>query len=365
MKGIINRAALNEALGVTTSVVASRTPKAVLQCVRLSAAEDRLVLLGTDLEVGVRFSVPQVEITEPGEALVPADKFSRVVRESADETLALEVADNVCHVRGRDSHFQIYGHDPREFPPVAELEGEPDLEIDSRLLATMVAKTVYAAARENTRYAINGVLWERKDKHLVLVATDGRRLAQVRGALSRSVEQPTEVIVPAKSMRILARVLDEGGENVAVKFAPNQVIVRAGPVVLSSAVVEGHFPKYDDVIPRDCDKKVELPTQELLSAVARAALLTSEDSKGVRIAFRADSLVFSSRTPDEGEATITMNVPYAGEALEIGFNPTFLVEALRVVDQELVTLEVKESNRPGLLRSGDDFVYVIMPVSLG
>jgi len=364
MKAIVNRAAFHEALGITATVAASRTPKPILQCVRLSAVNDALLLAGTDLEVGIRYNLSQVEISEGGEAVVPADKLAQIAHESTDETLSLEVTENVCHIRGRDSHFQIYGQDPAEFPPVAELEGEPDLQIEGVCLSSLIAKTVYAAARENTRYAINGVLWERRGKRLALVATDGRRLARAQGPLARAAKEVTDTIVPIKCMRLLTRVLDTDEAVVAVKLASNQIVLRCGPVTVSSVLVEGHFPKYEDVIPRDCDKKLELDRRELLSAVSRAALLTSEESKGVRMRFADNQLVLSSRVPDEGEATITMSVSYSGQPLEIGFNPGFLVEALRVLEADTVGLELKEPNRPGVLRAGEDFLYVVMPVSL-
>jgi DNA polymerase-3 subunit beta len=172
------------------------------------------------------------------------------------------------------------------------------------------------------------------------------------------------MIVPAKTVGVLQRILPYVEGSVGVRFSENQIIVACGNYVLSSALVEGHFPNYQEVIPRDNDRKLEVSTDEFLSAVRRAALLTNEQSKGVRLAFDKEKLVLSSRAPEQGEATISMRISYAAAPLEIGFNPTFLSDALKVTGTPTVQLEFKESNRPGIIRTGNDFLYVVMPVNL-
>jgi len=364
MRVIANRNALAEGISVAGSVVASRSPKPVLQCVKLSGTKDGLMMTATDLEVGLRYLVSQVEVSAPGEAVVPADKLAQIVRESADETLELEADAERCHIRGRDSHFEVYARDPRDFPPVAGLEGAADVEVEAGVLRKLIERTLYAAAKENTRYALNGVLWERKAKRLQLVATDGRRLAKAVGPVTKGAAGDGTVIAPAKAMSVVLRLLSDPQASVGVKFLPNQLVVSVGPATVASVLVEGAFPDYERVIPTDNDKKVELDTQEFYSAVRRAALLTSEQSKGIRLSFSRGGLVLTSRAPDQGEATVSMTVDYGYEPLEIGFNPAFLTDALKIIDSPTFVMELREPNRPGLMRSGQDFVYVVMPVSL-
>ncbi len=364
MKVACNRAALAEALNVITGVVASRTPKPVLQCVRVSVTEDSVLLLGTDLEVGIRHVVGQVTVSEPGEVLVPADKLAAVVRESSDELLELASVEHGCEVKGGDSRFDIYGQDPRDFPPVAEMEGEPDLVMQADTLEELAAKTLFAAARESTRYAINGVLWEKRGKRLSLVATDGRRLAKAVGSAAEASAGDSDVIVPTKAMSLITRLVDEADEKVAVKLLPNQILLSTSRATVSSVLVEGRFPKYEDVIPQDNDKKVSVASEALLSAVRRAALLTTEESKGVRFSLSPGQVVLSSRAPDQGEAVITVQVEYSGKELDIGFNPSYLVDALRAIGGEAVSFELSEANKPGVLRAGKNLLYVVMPVSL-
>ncbi len=363
MHVVVNRSALVEVLGVASGVVASRTPKELLKCVRLATAEDGLLVSATDLEVGVRAAVRQVEVRTAGEILVPLDKVMQITRESVDETLEIQIEEERCHIRGRDSHFEIYVQDPQEFPVVPDLEGDPDIEMDAQALQVQLDRTIFAVAKENTRYAINGVLWEKQGKKLNLVATDGRRLAWAYGTPEHMRGEDKRVIVPVKTVGVLQRVLANVEGPVAVELRENQVLIRAGAYVVSSALVDGHFPQYQDVIPKDADRKVELNTEEFRSAVHRAALLTNEKSKGVRLRFADGQLVLSSRAPEQGEATVAMPVEFDGPALEIGFSPVFVEDALRVAAAPTVSLEMRDADRPGVMKTSG-FLYVVMPVSL-
>lgn len=366
MKVICNRGALLEALTVAGNVVASRTPKPVLQCVKLTAADDRLTVAATDLEVAIRYADNQVQIEQPGEALLPADKFRDIVRESVDDTLSIEVAQDNANIKGNDSHFKIFTQNPKDFPPVPDFEGEPDFEIPGGILKGLIGQTLFAAAKESTRYAFNGVLVLAKAKKLTLVSTDGRRLAQAKGDLVKGGDSKDghRAIVPSKALTLIDKLIDDPEESVGFQIRENQVIVHTSSATLTSSLVEGQFPPYEDVIPKDTDKKMTASTADFLSAIRRAALLTTEESKGVRMAFDKKGLVLTSRSPESGEATITFPCKFEGSDVEIGFNPQFLTDALRVVDSDEISLELTAPNRPGLLKGGPNFLYVIMPVNL-
>ena len=170
--------------------------------------------------------------------------------------------------------------------------------------------------------------------------------------------------MPAKALTLLEKLVDDPEELIGVQIRENQVIFHTSSATLTSNLVEGQFPPYEDVIPKDCDKKMTAATADFLSAIRRAALLTTEESKGVRMHFSKKGLVLQSRSPEAGEATINFPCKYEGSDIEIGFNPTFVVDALKVVDSDEISLELTAPNRPGLLKSGADFTYVIMPVNL-
>jgi len=377
MKVICNRGALLEALTVAGNVVAARTPKPVLQCVKLTADNDRLTIAATDLEVAIRYSDSQVQIEQAGEVLVPADKLRDIVRESVDDTLSIEVSNEkdggaggvggtYAHIRGQDSHFKIFTQKASDFPPVPDFEGEAGFEVNGGQLKRLIGQTLFAAAKETQRYAINGVLLVAKAKKLSLISTDGRRLAMAKGDLitDQLGKDGAKAIIPAKAMTMMDKLIDDPEEAVAFQVRENQVIVHTSSATLTSNLVEGQFPPYEDVVPKDSDKKMSAATADFLSAIRRAALLTTEESKGVRMAFGKKGVVLTSRSPESGEATINFPCKFEGGDVEIGFNPQFLTDALRVVDSDEITLELSAPNRPGLLKGGPDFLYVIMPVNL-
>jgi len=211
---------------------------------------DMLTLTAYDKEVGLRYRVREVEVTDEGETLVSGDRLVAIVRESHDETLAFELVEGLLHIRGADSHFQIVGQDVREFPPVPDMEGEPDFTLKVGRLREAAEKTLFAAARENTRYAINGVLWQKDGKRLQLVSTDGRRLALSGAGLEKAGEGEISAIVPSKALGLLGRLHFDADEIVEVRVSSNQVIMRTERATISSVLVEGHFPMWEEVLPR-------------------------------------------------------------------------------------------------------------------
>ena len=365
MKVIAQTAALQEALALVGSIVSARTPKPVLQCVKLVAADKTLTLLATDLEAGARYHISAVQVEQDGEAAVPADRLIGIVRETAGEdSLTISTEKDVCHIRGVGSHFKVFGFDPAEFPAVGDFAEPADFVLPAGELGRMISKTLFATAKSHSHYAISGVLWEAGGKKLQLVATDGHRLAQAKGSLSKSAARDVTAIVPAKLMGLIQRIAGDGEETVEVKIQDSQILVRTARAVLVSSLVQGNFPKYADVIPRDCTRKVKMATQVAERALRQAALLTNEESRGVRLSFIATELTLSSRAPETGEAEITETVEYEGEPLDVGFNPAYLVDALKVIESQSITFEFTAGNKPGLIKSGPDFLYVLMPVDL-
>ena len=391
MKVVCDRAALLEAINLVSGVVATRTPRPQLSCVKLTAAKQgkggTLTLAATDAEISLRLQVDQVDIEQPGEALIPADKLRQIVSaEDNEPTLTLEADGDTVDIRGEDAHFKVYGHPPEDFPATGDFKaavtggaGAPAAKavfshpVES--LSELIARTLFATARENTRYAINGVLLNREGKKIEMVATDGRRLALCRASLTQKDGPSVKCIVPTKALNQLQKLLSGADGDVDIAITDNQILFNIaspgenadGRAVLASNLVEGAFPPYEDVIPKDNDKTVHFDRDVLFSAVRRAALLTNEESRGVRMSFSAEDkrLDLSSRAPEMGEANIQVDLrEYKGESIDIGFNPGFITDALKVITDPDVVMELKKENKPGLIRSGNDFMYVVMPVNL-
>lgn len=323
MKIVCDRAALVDALALTRGVVAARSPSPVLTCLKLSAGEEGLSISATDGEAGISLSLGSVEVREAGETLVPADRLEPVIRSLDDDTVSLETEKSMLHVRGEHSHFKIFGYEVREFPGVPQLpEDAEGFSIGAAAFRSMIGRTLFATAVENSRYAISGVLLERRAKKLRMVATDGRRLAMTRGECGGDGGD-LDAIVPGKTLTVLSRLLVDPEAAVRVSRQGPRIWFLVGEgqdaACLSSSLVEGVFPPFEDVIPKDQDKRVSFDIAEFAGAVRRAALLTNEESRGVRMAFTPGRLTLSSRAPEAGEAEIELDIEsYEGEPLEIG-----------------------------------------------
>ncbi|MEI7767367.1 MAG: DNA polymerase III subunit beta [Phycisphaerae bacterium] len=369
MKIIVNRVALLQALQMAASIAQPRTPKPVLGCVKLAAVGKELIVTATDMELALQYAITQVDIKAPGMALLNATKLLEIVNNSPDETLAINTKEEKTDITGEDSQYRLLGFNPEEAPPISSFEGTPDFVLAAGNLKKLLDRSRFAAAREVTRYAINGVLVERKGKKICLVATDGHRLAQTRDELESAEGRDLSAVIPIKAINLIERLLTDPEQNVALQFKENKVFAQITSelgvaATMSSTLVEGTFPPYNDVIPKDCDKKAVLDREKFQSAVRRAATLSNEESKGVRLGFAPGKLSISSRTAEVGEANIDLAADYNGEAVDMGFNPAYILDALKVGDETTVIFEFKSPNKPGLIKIGPNFQYVVMPVTL-
>ncbi len=370
MKVICDRAALANALTLVGGVIAQRSPKPVLECVKITAKDGLLTLSGTDLEASLRITTDKVDIQDEGEALLPVEKLNQICQNLLDPTLTLVVKDDAATIRGATSIFKIYGHSVKDFPEMPDISSDTaDFTIPADDLCLLIERTIFATARENSRYAINGVLLSRNGKTIEMVATDGRRLALAKGTCSTGSDGESNCIVPTKGLSLLAKLTHDAETEVAATIEDNRIIFAIGEegnhATLSSNLVEGTFPPYQDVIPKDLDKQITFDVDVLETATRQAALLTNEESKGVRFTFEKGGLSITSHATELGEANISIPLEEYDEGeFEIGFNPTFIIDALKQVDETQVIFELKASNKPGVIKVGSEFLYVIMPVSL-
>ncbi len=370
MKTRLPREELAEALTAVAAIAGGRTTKPILGCVRIATEGETIELSASDGEAALRLRIGSFSVEEPGEVVVSADRMLNIVRELPDAEIRVDVDDRFCTVCGAGSEFKIFVSASADFPAVPSFDDEPDLVVDGRQLWHMIGLTAYAAARETSRYAINGVLWEKRGKRLHLVATDGRRLARTSGSVVRTTAADFEVIVPVKALTVFERVFARGREQddwtIDIKVMPNQIVLRSTDRMLSTVLIEGSFPKYEEVIPKDSTRHAIVNRVELMAAIRRAALLTSDEARAVRLSFSPEGLVITAQSPEQGEARVELPAEFKGEALQISFNPTFFNEALKALSTNNVRLEFQDSFRPGVITGDDrtDFLYVIMPVSL-
>lgn len=368
MKLVCDRLSLSDALTMASGAVAARTPSPALGCLKLVARAGALQISATDGEIGLVVSVPNVDVKQDGEALIPADKLNQIVRACEDSTISIAVDKTLATIAAEGSTFRIYGYEPREFPGVRKPGDRTDFEVDAGTLRRLVHRTSFATARDDSRYAISGVLVDRKKSQLRLVATDGRRLAVARGTC-KGGDGDSTFIVPTKALNALMKLMADPDASVRIARDGNQVVFSVGDATAGATLVtnvdERAFPPFEDVIPKEHDRRATCDAGELGGAIRRASLLTNEESKGVRLSFSGKQLTLTSRAPEMGESEVRIDgIAYQGEPIDIAFNPTFISDVLKIIDSEQVAIELKAPNKPGVIKVGADFTYVVMPVSL-
>jgi DNA polymerase-3 subunit beta len=368
MKISFEREKFHAAFQTAAAVAPARSPKPILQNVKLDVAGDSATLMATDLEVGIRISVPGISVETPGTAVLPIARFGPILRESSDEKLYLESDGQNTTIRGDRSQWKLPAENPDEFPSVAVFKEEKFHELAARLFREIVRRTVFATDNESSRYALGGVLLEMDGDKIIAVGTDGRRLAKMEGpAHSVGGHQTTSqtTIVPTRAMNLLERASTDADGEVQLSARANDILIRSPRFTIYSRLVEGRFPKWRDVFPHRQDvTRTELSVGPLFAAVRQAAIATSEESRGIDFTFENGLLVLSGRAADVGQSRVELPIAYNGPPISITLDPRFFSDFLRVLDPEKTyTLELKDSDSAAVCTTDDGYGYVIMPLA--
>jgi DNA polymerase-3 subunit beta len=363
MRLVCDREEFATALGTAAAVVPSRTPRPVLENVLLTHTEGRLEITATDLEVAARTRVERFE-AEGGDwqVLVPASRTLAIVRELEGPRIELEETEGVLTVRSEGSTFSMVAGEPGDYPQVEDVKHMGEVTLDAEPFSRMLRRALIAVAVDSPHYALTGVLFEICPEHMRLVSTDGKRMSLCERVFENPVEAEFSRVVPTKGVQLLAKLADGEGEPVTLRLGEANLACTRGQTTVKAQLVQGQFPPYEQVMPSGLDRELELGRDVLLGALRRAALVTDKDSNSVRMSFGHNLMTLSARTPDVGESRVEVPVLYEHDPLELGFNPRFLIDALRVMDAERVTLSLGEAGQPALLTEPGGFRYVVMPM---
>ncbi len=356
------------ALQSATAVVPTRSPKPVLTSVKLEAAPGSVVLSATDLEVGIRIEIDGVETAAPGTVLLPSTRLMAIVRESGPGTVFdIHSEGTAAVVKAPRSEFRLPAEDPLEFPSVATFPTGEYFEVAAPLVRELVKRTVFATNSESSRYALGGVLVEFSPPGVIAVGTDGRRLAKMQGPVEGrdGVQPDLQPIVPARAMQLIERCLGAADQPVHIAVRSNEILVKTGGTTISARLVEGRFPRWRDVFPDRPDAvRVQLVAGPLLAAVRQAAIVTSEQSKGVDFSFESGQLVLSGRSAESGESRVELPIDHAGATVRIKLDPRFMADFLRVIDPSAaVSVEITDAQSACVCSTEDGYGYVIMPLA--
>ncbi len=374
MKLSIDKSELQRGLARIQAIVEKRNSMPILSNVLFTAegkGEDgTLELAATDLEVGIR-GRHGAKIDKPGGVTVSARKLYDIVRELPDEVVNLETtANSYLEVRCHRSRFTLAGTAAEEYPSLPDFAPGRLVTLQAAVLSQMIERTMYAASQDETRYNLNGVHFEvlADEGKIRMVATDGHRLAMVDRAVgSEASDLASGVIVPRKGLAELKRLVDEeDADEIELGFEGNSGLARKGGVTLLMRLIEGEFPNYNAVIPKQADHSLTIPSEPLARALRRVALLSSESSRAVKLELKSGMIVLSSQNPDLGEAQEELDVDYDGDGLSIGFNAKYLLDGLSAMGGKEARLGLRDSNSPVALRptDDDDTLAVVMPMRL-
>ena len=354
-------------LQAVQNVVSNRTTLPILSNVLLRAEGGHLEFTATDLDVTVACKV-EAKVIQPGATTVPVKKLFGIVRELAGEIEIETDEKNVTSIRSGGSFFKINGLAADEFPPMPKFKDDKKVALPQETVKAMLKKTSFAVSTDESRYVLNGIFISLKDHKMTLVATDGRRLALVDEEVDISEKSSGEFIVPAKAVNELNRLLLDKGE-VEIKFGENQASFalkddKGFSVLLITKLIEGNYPNYRQVIPGEPKERIALNREELVQALRRAEIMTSEKANSVKLTFGKNNLTITANSPEVGEARETLAVNYKGNEIAIAFNPRYLIDPLNALAVDEVFIELIDELSPGVLKINGPFLYVVMPMRL-
>ena len=371
----IEKKELLRGLGLIQSIAGRRTTLPILSHIYMDWKKDSLYLIGTDLETGIQEELT-AKIHQEGKASVSAKKLYEIVKELPDQMLQVEKKENHwITIQCGKSVFNLAGLDPEEFPSLPTFQEQSFLNILTQVLKEMIEKTAFAASNEESRYHLNGVLFTQikqgEKEFLRLVATDGHRLSLIdrEGQTIKGIEKG--VIVPKKGILEIKKILGdkEGGEEIGVYFDQTHGFFKMGNSLVVIRLIDGEFPEYDQVIPKNNDRIVKIEKENIYGCLRRVSTMASERVEGIKFSLKPNFMELSSYHQDFGDAKEEIDTLYEGPSIEIGFNARYLMEALNVIDSHEVIMELKDEGSPVVIKPDkpktlSDQLCIIMPMRI-
>jgi len=347
-------------------VASTRSAIQALSGVKIAAAEGSIELQATDTDLSIRMPMNGT-VDKPGAVVLPARLLLEVVRQlgAGEVTLELRGEEQDVEVQSGTAQYHLRTLRLEDFPELPESGGDTQIVMPAEAFVETIARVSRSASRDETRPILTGVLVSASGKELRMVATDSYRLSVKETALENELKESFEANVPARALEELARLLEPETETITISVKSNQIVFEIGSVALSSRLIDGQFPNYQQLLPDAFEHELTISTEEFLTVARRIALMAQKNAP-LRLGFTDGELTLSAQTPDVGEAKDTLPVPFAGEPLEIGFNPEFLVAGLESTTSDDVILKLINPLRPGLIvaADGSGFLYLIMPIRL-
>ena len=365
MKTIIKRENLLAPLQQVIGAVERRQTLRILGNVLLKSTGGDLTLTATDLEIEMVAHVV-AESTDDFQTTIPARKLLDICKALPDSsTISFAIEENKVTLTSARSRFTLASLPARDFPGLDEIEGQHSFSIPQNRFKTLFDMTSFAMAQQDVRYYLNGILMELSGQEIKLVATDGHRLALSNFATETGSDDK-QIIIPRKAVLELSRLLDSSDSPANCTMSQNHFRVETGTLVFTTKLIDGKFPDYQRVIPVDGNKTMEVDRDTLKQSMSRIAILSNEKYRGIRLTLSEGNLSIQANNPDQEEAEEELQVDYHETEMEIGFNVTYLIDVLNVLDSEKVQIKLKDANSSCIISDSEDSssLYVVMPMRL-
>ncbi len=367
MQFVINRDALLKPLQMVSGAIERRHNLPILSNVLLDLTEDTLSLTGTDLEVELVASTTQLQVQSLGRITVPAKKLLDICRSLPENSdISVQVQGDNCILTSGKTKFTLSTLSAAEYPNLESWQGEVELSLTRQQLRKLLDDTAFSMANQDVRYYLNGLLFEVDNGNLVAVATDGHRLAMSSLALPSYAGQQKQIIIPRKGVLEIMRLLANDEQLVTISLGQNHIRLSDTSFSFSSKLIDGRFPDYRRVLPRNSTKQVTAHRSVLKDACTRASILSNEKYRGVRFTLSPSELQIVANNPEHEQAEEVIEVEYAGDNLEIGFNVGYLLDVLNTLNTDLVILHLNDANSSALVEGVGNAgaAYVVMPMRL-
>jgi DNA polymerase-3 subunit beta len=366
MKLKVKREEIQDSLQSIQGIVDKKSTMPILSHFLLKANETAS-LMATDLDIALKGPV-KADILEKGSLCIPARKLFEIAREVEGDILLESQDNNWIKATSGKSTFKLMGLPEEDFPALPEVSKSEEMTIKAEILKDMIDKTVYATGESDTRYTLNGLLFhlipQKKNIELKIVGTDGHRLSVIAVKIEGKLSEEKKLILPKKAAMELKKLIEGRTGSITLYIAKNHIFFSIDDVILTSRLIEGTYPNYEQVIPKGNEKKVVVDKMTFLKALKRTSIMSREKTNAVRFDLEAGKITLISMNPDIGEAREELEAQYKGDQMTVGYNARYIIDILQAMEGESVHIELQEPLSPSLLLDSDnkDYTCVIMPM---
>jgi DNA polymerase-3 subunit beta len=364
MKFTCERSVLMNALGTAGKAVSNRNTLPILSNVLLETDGDRVLLTATDLDTAIRCSIP-AQISSEGSIAIPASVLSDIISKFPEAPVTLEVKDNKAEITCGKSKYNVLTLPAEDYPVVPEVTSGPVINLKAGILKEMLRMTTGSASKEETRNILMGVLFEAENDSLTLVATDTHRLALKKTAIE-PISEKVSPIIPSRPLVELERMLKDNDGDVEIRFGSGQVQFKNDVISLVSRILDGQFPNYTKVIPKDTTRKITFERADMVDALRRVYIVAKTNAEKSVVSTKGELLEMTAESQDVGKAYEEVPITMKGENIEIAFNTRYLLEALGTIRDDVVSIDLTGALSPGKITSegNNDFLFVVMPMAI-